>query len=135
MIGANVRFYERFDPDSNADSVTSRDVIGGGIAFTVAVMDFAFRRDSKWLLLGVVPLTPDEQAEVHRMFKQDPLNGALSIYWEGPDGAWGEEPATRAECAGLERAAVWDPEHVEERLRDRRVGRPNPLAQRMRLSG
>ena len=135
LSGANVRFYERFDPEPNADSVSAHDVIGGDTAFTVAVMDYAFRRDSKWLLHEVVPLTPTEQAEVHRKFKQDPLNGALSIYWEGPGGTWGEDPATSTECVGLERAAVWDPEHVEGRLRDLRVGRPNAIAQRMKFSG
>ncbi|GGM57342.1 hypothetical protein GCM10011608_47820 [Micromonospora sonchi] len=38
-----------------------------------------------------------------------------------------QRPAGPAEdCVGLERAAVWDAAHIEERLRDQHAGRPNP---------
>lgn len=92
-------------------------------------------------MLDVIPLSQQEQSIVYRSFQQDPMSGALSIYWEKPDGSWGEDPATRAQCAGLERTAVWDPEHLEDRLRDHRAGRPNrwgrvPGAERLiRLDG
>ncbi|MBI2416893.1 MAG: hypothetical protein HYV28_03155 [Ignavibacteriales bacterium] len=33
--------------------------------------------------------------------------------------------ATKAECKGLERCAVWDKHHVEQRLSDYYAGRPN----------
>jgi hypothetical protein len=101
-------------------------------AHNVAVMDRAFRRNGGWMLLDVVPLSEREEAEVYRSFKQYP-NGALSIYWEKPDGSWGEDTATRAACAGLERAEVWDPEHVEDRLRDHRAGRANKWVESLAL--
>jgi hypothetical protein len=95
-------------------------------------MDRAFRADSGWTLLDVVPLTPAEENEVYRSFKQDP-DGSLSIYWEKPDGSWGEESTSRASCEGLERSAVLDPEHVVDRLVDLRAGRPNTWAQSLGL--
>jgi len=127
-----VEFYDRFDAEADAEQVDPHEVVGSEVAFTVSVMDRAFRRTSSWTLLDVVPLSQQEQAEVYRSFKQDPL-GALSIYWEKPDGSWGEDKATRAQCAGLERSAVWDPEHVEDRLRDHRAGRPNKWAESLAL--
>lgn len=132
LRGVLVEFYDRFDAEADAEQVDRQEVVGSEVAFTVAVMDRAFRRNSSWQLLDVVPLSGQEQAEVYLSFKQDPL-GALSVYWEKPDGSWGEDSATRAQCVGLERAAVWDPEHVEDRLRDRRAGRPNRWAESLAM--
>jgi hypothetical protein len=97
-------------------------------------MDYAFRRRGGWELLDVVPLTDGERAVVDRRAKQDPISKALSIYQEDPvAGTFGETPATAQECAGLEVAAVWDPEHVEDRLRDHFDGRPNIWVESIRL--
>jgi hypothetical protein len=40
---------------------------------------------------------------------------------------------TPEECVGLERAAVWDAEHVTARLRDHYSGRPNAYLESMQL--
>ena len=133
LRGAWVQFYDRFDDLADADAVALREVVDGEVAFRVAVMDHAFRRSSSWTLLDVVPLSRMEASQVYRSFKQDPL-GAISIYWQKPDGSWGEDGATREECAGLERAAVWDPAHVEDRLRDYRAGRLNKWVESLSLS-
>jgi hypothetical protein len=90
---------------------------------------------TSWTLLDVIPLNEREEMEVYRSFKQDALTGALSIYWEAPDGSWGEERADFERCVGLERAAVWDPEHVEDRLRDHRAGVPNKWVESLALRG
>jgi hypothetical protein len=34
-------------------------------------------------------------------------------------------PATLEQCKGLEPAAVWEPEHIDDRLKDEFAGRPN----------
>ena len=86
LRSVRVEFYDRFDAEADAEQVDPHDVVGGEVAFTVAVMDRAFRRASNWTLLDVVPLSQQEQTEVYRSFKQDPL-GALSIYWQKPDGS------------------------------------------------
>jgi len=132
LRSVRVEFYDRFDAETDAAQVDHREVTRCQVAFTIAVMDRAFRRTSGWALLEVVPLSEKEQAEVYRSFKQYP-GGALSIYWEKPDGSYGEDNATRAACEGLERSAVWDPEHVEDRLRDHRAGRPNKWVESIAL--
>ena len=77
----------------------------------------------RWRKTAKASLPADLQGEVPR-FKQDPLSGSLSIYLEGK-----ERAATMFDCEGLERAAVWDPSHVEERLRDHLAGKPNKWVQ------
>ena len=54
-------------------------------------------------------------------FIQDPINGEFSIYSDGGKIV----PATPEEIVGLESASVWDPGHVEDRLRDYFLGVPN----------
>jgi hypothetical protein len=62
-------------------------------------------------------------------FKQDVMNpNLLSLYRAGE-----ETPASRDECEGLERAAVWEPEHIEDRLRDHYHGRPNKWVESLKL--
>lgn len=41
-------------------------------------------------------------------------------------------PATKEECRGLERCAVWDKHHVEQRLSDYYAGRKNYLTEKYR---
>lgn len=82
------------------------------ILFAVAVMNHAIAR-GRWRILGHAPLEPRLMAPVD-CFMQDAINGKFSIYKEGGVII----PATRAEIEGLERVAAWEPEHVEERLRD-----------------
>jgi hypothetical protein len=52
------------------------------------------------------------------------------------DSAGMEMSATPEDCIGLERAAVWDPHHIEKRLLDAFMGRPNEdeMRARARLS-
>jgi hypothetical protein len=88
----------------------------------------------RWQVIGSVPLSQEERSVPIRFFKQDALTGDLTIYWEGPEpGEVHEVPATREECMGLERAAVWEPEHVEDRLRDHFAGRPNKWLESLAL--
>ena len=133
LRSARVAFCDRFDSVSDGERTNPQEVIDGDIAFAVSVMDRAFRRSSSWTLLDVIPLTERERSEVYRSFRQDALTGALSIYREAPDGSWGEDGADYEQCVGLEPAAVWDPEHVEDRLRDHRAGLPNKWAESLSL--
>ena len=60
---------------------------------------------------------------------QNHLNHSeLSLYIAGE-----VRPATREQCLGLERAAVWEPENIESRLADHYAGRPNAWADSLRL--
>ena len=49
------------------------------------------------------------------------------------DTAGNERAASPEECVGLERAVVWEPEHVEARLLDTFLGRTNRDAERYRV--
>jgi len=40
---------------------------------------------------------------------------------------------TRKESQGLEAAAVWEPEHIEDRLRDHFDGKPNKWLESLRI--
>ena len=59
----------------------------------------------------------------------------MSIYQEVPELApLYERLAIAEECVGLERAAVWEPEHVEDRLRDHFAGRSNRWVESLKPS-
>jgi hypothetical protein len=132
LLSVSVEFYDRLGKAGETASLS--DVVASPVVFTVSVMDYAFRQHEGWDLLDVVPLPDEKRAAVERWAKKDVISGALSIYWEDhATGTYGETPASLEECEGLEIAAVWDPEHVEDRLRDHFDGRPNRWVESMRL--
>lgn len=84
-------------------------------------------KTGQWPVVGRAPL--DKGFTLPLQFIQDPLNkNSFSIYDNGQI-----RRATRQECIGLERAAVWEPEHVEERLRDHYAGCRNKWAESLRI--
>jgi Immunity protein 26 len=118
--------YARVLPDATFafyDSRTSEDlpvseVISRPILFFLAVMDHAIKA-GRWPIVGHLPL--EEGLNPPPRFIQNSLDKkSFSIYENGQI-----RPATRSQCRGLERAAVWEPEHVEERLLDHYAGRRN----------
>ena len=48
--------------ETDAEQVDPHEVARGAVAFTVAVMDRAFRRNGGWTLLDAVPLSEKEAA-------------------------------------------------------------------------
>ena len=106
------------------DCVTSKDlsveeVKKHQVLFKIWVMNRAVT-SGRWSVVGNRPLEKEEQ-ESPAFFKQDPVKpSSFVIYRNGV-----ERRASYAECEGLECAAVWDPEHVEDRLRDHFSGKPN----------
>ena len=73
-----------------------------------------------WPVIGTLPI------EGHLLgpplfFKQDTISGVLTIY----TGDGREIHASIDDCRHLERAAVWDPAHITDRLRDHFDGRVN----------
>jgi hypothetical protein len=132
LTGGTVAFYAR--SGETAEHVDLLDLVAEAVAFRIWVMDRAFRRRGGWELLDVVPLTDAEQAEVRRYAKQD-SGGRISVYYTNPTtGRDGERSATFEDVRHLERAAVWEPEHVEDRLRDHFDGRPNKWVESLRLN-
>ncbi|WP_444921815.1 immunity 26/phosphotriesterase HocA family protein [Microbulbifer sp. CnH-101-G] len=103
-------------------------VINSSILFKVWVMKYAVT-SGRWPIIGQSPLTEDLRAPV-TFFKQSPMNGNLFLYRnsEIQDG-----PVSAGDCEGLERAAVWDPEHIEDRLRDHFLGVPNKWMESLKI--
>jgi hypothetical protein len=94
------------------------DTVKRPILFYVAVMNRAIK-EKRWSVAGYIPL--EEGLQSPPRFIQDALNkNKFEIYEHGRI-----RPATRQECLGLERESVWEPEIVEERIRDHYAGRPN----------
>lgn len=96
-----------------------QDVLKRNPMFYVSVMERAVA-SGRWPVVRVNPgAVPALKAPP--TFMQDPIHPEKFQIYEG--GVM--RPATRAECESLERTAVWDPEHVEDRIRDAYAGREN----------
>lgn len=108
-----VFFDLRSESDLSPEEITSNTPL-----FLLWVMKYAMT-SGVWPVIGQAEISPliDEKPIFYR---QDAISGKLSIYHTGGK----EEPATPQEIEGLERAAVWDPSHVVDRLNDHFAGRP-----------
>jgi hypothetical protein len=100
-------FFNYISESSEADI---QELIKGGYAFKVWVSDFALKK-GLWEIFDNKSLT-DAESQKDYFYKQDKINNKV---WKTLTGAE-EEPVTLEECERLELAAVYDPEHVLERL-------------------
>lgn len=103
------------------------EIVKHPVAFKIWVMNYAVT-DGDWPVIGRIPLTPELQVRPP-FFKQDPISKQLSITFTG---GGDEQSAILEQCQNLECAAVWEPEHVVERLEDYFEGRPNFWVERLR---
>jgi len=116
VLPGTIAFYQAKSPPI----LSVEEIVNRPILFKIWVMDYAIS-NGIWPVIGHVPLTKELLVE-SRFFKRDAITESLTIYRDST----GEEiPASKQECEGLECAAVWDPEHVVDRLRDHFAGRPN----------
>jgi hypothetical protein len=106
-----------FDARTKAEQVPA-NLLALPVLFRVAVHKSAWA-DGRWPRVGQLEV-PAHLLAPQPKFVQDPLDPErFQIYIAGS-----MRPAARAECEGLERAAVWEPEHVEDRLRCHYKGVP-----------
>jgi hypothetical protein len=118
----SVAFYDSRERELR----TPNEVVKRPILFIVAVMNSAFKK-GRWPIVGHIPL--EVQLKDPPTFIQDQLNkDSFQLYEAGVI-----SPATREQCVGLERCAVWDPEHVEDRLRDHYAGRKNKWVESLKM--
>jgi hypothetical protein len=82
-----------------------------------------------WVSLGKKELV-GEVAEPVVRFTQDVGDFRKCVIF---DTAGNTRDATPEECVGLERAAVWESLHIEERLLDTFMGRPNLAGEHLRV--
>ena len=109
-----------------ADELAVEQVVSRPVLFFVAVMHHAVKK-GRWPIVGHSPL--NDRLSRPPTFIQDPQNkDSFSIYENGEI-----KPSTRVKCVGLERMAVWEPEHVEERIRDQYAGRENKWLELLKM--
>lgn len=98
------------------DQLPIENILKAHIAFVVWVSKEPFASGA-WPKIGN-SLTRPKPSPV--FYKQDPISKRLYLYQDGR-----EKPATLADCQGLENAAIWRENHIEDRLSDHFSGRPN----------
>jgi hypothetical protein len=108
-------------PSADLDEIEAKPVL-----FTQAVRLFKYDR---WANLGKRKLAGEVTKPVVR-FMQDLADYRKCTIYDS-DGM--SRDARPEECVGLERAAVWDPQHIEQRLLDHFEGRPNTFEEQARV--
>ncbi len=103
-----------------------QDILTRPVLWRIWVMNRPIT-SGRWRVLGHSPLEESLKSEP-TFFKQDRISGEVTLYRSQT-----EYPASVEECEVLERAAVWDPEHAEDRLRDHFDGRPNKWVESLRV--
>lgn len=93
------------------------------ILFIVAVYDKVITQ-GHWLKVAKLDLRENFKVKPMKFIQDAIYPEKFELY----DPNTGEiRPAPKTECKGLERASVWDAEHVEERIFDHYEGRMNHL--------
>jgi hypothetical protein len=109
------------------DNPSVKAILTRTVLFRVAANHDAIL-DGRWRKVGKGPLAPEHSKPVPR-FIQDPLASEKFEIYLGGD----IRPATRDDCAGLDRCAVWAVPHIEDRIRDHYAGKPNVWVEQMKL--
>jgi hypothetical protein len=119
----HVAFYNHrtTDPDSDLDRIASKPVL-----FKIAVNLLAL---NEWDFIGWRALE-DHLTQPLVQFRQDVGDFRRCIIF---DTAGNKRAADPRECVGLERAAVWEKDAVEERLLDAFMGRPNAAEEHLKV--
>ena len=78
--------------------------------FIVGIYDYVLESDD-WVVVANRPFENDEDAWPPPMYIKDQLTGEYRIYHKGK-----MRGATKEQCEGLEEAAVWNDEHIIERI-------------------
>lgn len=108
------------------DSPTVEELESLPILFKIWVMNNAIT-SGRWPVIGHLPLDASLRQSVN-FFKQDPISKKVYIYRDDQ-----EYPASKEDCNGMECAAVWSAEHVEDRLRDHYAGVANKWVESLRI--
>ena len=117
LQGTSFAFY---DIRSKEGQIDLAKIVSSPVLFIISVSNYAVT-DGRWAKIGKLPLEKEFDFLPPR-YTQDLLSPDKFkiIYSNGT-----VKQATRKECSGLERFAVWQPQQVEERLSDYFAGRKN----------
>jgi hypothetical protein len=124
VLEHRVAFYDfrTTEPSSDLDTIAAKPML-----FALSVRRRPGR--DKWVGIGEKPLE-GEVAKPTVAFLQDVADFRNCVIF---DDRGTERKASPEECIGLERSAVWEPHHVEERLLDTFMGRPNAAEMHLRV--
>lgn len=103
------------------------NIYGSSLLWKLTVMKSALT-SGRWPVVDFRPLEPELSLPVE-YFMKDIFTGRFSVY-RSSDG--NIRPGTAEECKTLEKAAVWEAPHIEDRLRDHFAGRPNVWAEQLK---
>lgn len=103
------------EPSKDLDEITARPIL-----FTLAAHKDLIARD-QWEVVGRRAL----EASLRPPPAQRVVDALDPDHYQIIDGEGDIREATREEVEGLEPAAVWEPEHIADRLEDHYAGRPN----------
>ncbi|MDI1460015.1 Imm26 family immunity protein [Catellatospora sp. KI3] len=131
LWSVDAEFYDHVE--TTQQPIGLLELVDKPVAFTVWVSNRCFQRNGRWTLLDTVPLLEREQLRFDVKFQQDVTGGPLTVVARScAPSVFSKRSATAEECWDLERAAVWSPEHVEDRLRDHFDGRPSRWVESLR---
>jgi hypothetical protein len=85
---------------------------------------------NRWKIIGSLDIEPNLRV-LPMEFIQDELEPSKFEIYNPNTGEI--RPAKKAECFGLERAAVWEPQHIEDRIVDYFENRPNRWFESLRI--
>jgi hypothetical protein len=103
------------------------EILASQILFRIAVMNHAVK-SGRWPVIGHEPLQ-GETLILPPKFMQNPIDKTIFSNYEN-----GVIPAApREQGRGLERTSVWEPEHVEDRLRAHYAGNVNHIVELLKL--
>lgn len=125
LKGTSFAFY---DIRSKNELTDLEKIVSCSILFIVSVSAYAVT-DGRWIKIGKLPLDNSFDILPPRYIQDllSPENYKI-IYSDGT-----VKQAKKEECNRLERFAVWQPQHVEERLNDYFAGRKNRYLNQMNV--
>lgn len=121
--------YAFYDIYSDNKVVDLNFIKNRKILFIVAVYNHAITKN-RWKIIGVSELEPILR-KLPLEFIQDHFDYNHFEIYDPNTGVM--RPAKKIDCIGLERAAVWEPEHVESRIIDNFEGRLNKWVESLRI--
>jgi hypothetical protein len=124
ITGGFIEFYDFISTETQSEDSLEK-IIGSKVIFTLSIHK-SWKKNGNWEIIGNnsndIPNIPDQ-------FMQnlsDPTN--IKII----DSSGSARKATLEEVQGVERLAVWEDNHVEDRLRDHFNGKPNAWVEQLK---
>lgn len=123
---ASYAFYNIY---SDYRIIDIKDIQNKDVLFINSVYKFAITK-GRWKQIGLQDL--ESKLKILPLeFIQDPIDPQIFRIYNPNTGEM--TPTTKDKCLGLERAAVWEPEHIEERIIDHFEQKPNKWVEQLKL--